>query len=70
MFNKPSEELLGKIRAAETHDQRQLLACAYHLGLDPSRIDRVKLVIDGGGHYTGLDVVMHISPGRQTAKVV
>lgn len=44
--------------------ENELLACANHLGIDPKKISLIKTACDGGGHFTGLDVIIHISTGR------
>ena len=65
MYTKSPPSLIEQIRTATTNEQRERLACAYHFGLDPSRIAYIKTRTDGGGHFTGIDVVLHIDTGRR-----
>lgn len=51
-------------------DERMLEASAKHLSIDPQRITSVQASTDGGGHFTGIEVVIHISTGRRLGKWV
>ena len=46
-------------------NKQEVLACANYLGIDPARIANVETTQDGGGHFTGLKVVIHIPTGRE-----
>ncbi len=70
MYTKPSSKLLEQIRAAQTSEQRERLACAYHFGIDPLQISYVKTKTDGGGHFTGLDVILNIDTGRRVGQFI
>lgn len=54
----------------EAHLPEKLLACANYLGIEVERIARVETVLDPGGHSEGLEIVLHISTGRQVGKWV
>ncbi len=54
--------------AALPWDEQEVLACANYLGIVPGRISRVEATVDGGGHFTGLEVIIHISTGRQVSR--
>lgn len=48
----------------EQEREIERLACANYLGVKPELIDRVELTKDGGGHFTGLRVIIFIRTGR------
>jgi hypothetical protein len=50
--------------------EQDVLACARFLGIKPEQISRVEVTTDGGGHFTGIDVLIHIPTGRQLGEWV
>jgi len=65
-FVSPTAEAV----AALPRDEQEVLACANHLGIDPKRISRIETTTDGGGHFTGLKVIIHVSTGRPISEWV
>ncbi|PIR41175.1 MAG: hypothetical protein COV31_02070 [Candidatus Yanofskybacteria bacterium CG10_big_fil_rev_8_21_14_0_10_46_23] len=49
---------------------RQKRACAKYLGISPNRISETKVNVDGGGHFTGLEVIISIYTGREVREFV
>ena len=45
-------------------DAKMILACADFLNINPNLISKVETTLDGGGHYTGLNVVINIRIDR------
>ena len=45
-------------------DEETRRACANYLGIDPRHISKVEHPTDGGGHYTGLRVIIFIPAER------
>lgn len=49
-------------------DEETKRACANYLGIDPKLINKVEHPTDGGGHFTGLRVIIFISAERTHAR--
>lgn len=45
-------------------EEQEILACANYLGIEAETITKVETIQDGGGHFTGLDVIIHIRTER------
>lgn len=64
--NKPCECRPCAFAHLPTEEQEKL-ACANYLDIDPKHISDVKTTYDGGGHFTGINAVIHVSTGRGLA---
>lgn len=49
-------------------DEETKRACANYLGIDPKLITEVQRPTDGGGHFTGLRVIIFITAPRTHAR--